>query len=204
MRRAVILLAVISCACSGRRRAANEPLVDFQKLHPNVVMDIRYATDNNFTHQVVYPVAKCLLRKSVAERLEAAAKEFEANHYRLKIYDCYRPFSVQKIFWSLVPDERYVADPKKGSRHNRGAAVDVSLTDADGQELEMPSPFDDFTERAHRDWDKATPDAKKNREYLEKVMWAHGFMGLETEWWHFDAFGWKKYPIEDVPLDSAH
>ncbi|MBI3553092.1 MAG: M15 family metallopeptidase [Elusimicrobia bacterium] len=194
------LLALSACA-SGRRAA--EPLVDFEQLHTEAVLDIRYATENNFTHQVVYPVAKCALRQSVADDLAAAARDFEAKGYRLKIYDCYRPLSVQKIFWTLVPDERYVADPKKGSRHNRGAAVDVSLTDKEGLELEMPSSYDDFSERAHRDWDKATPEAKKNKELLERVMGKHGFVGLDTEWWHFDARGWTAYPLEDAPLETV-
>ena len=170
-------------------------------MYPNGVLEIRYATDNNFTHQAVYPTAVCALRKSVAERLAEAARDFEKQGYRLKIYDCYRPLSVQKIFWNLVHDERYVADPKKGSRHNRGAAVDATLTDQNGIDVEMPSAYDDFSERAHRDWPNATAEAKKNRELLDRVMFAHGFNGLATEWWHFDAFGWKHFPVEDVPFE---
>ncbi len=180
-----------------------EPLVDFSKLHPAAVLDIRYATSNNFTHQQVYPVARCLLRRSAAGRLAEAVAEFESRGLRLKVFDCYRPLSVQKKFWALVPDERYVADPAKGSRHNRGAAVDVTLTDASGHELEMPTGYDDFTEHAHRDWAGASAAAAKDRALLEQVMARHGFVGLATEWWHFDAAGWERYPVEDVPFDSV-
>jgi D-alanyl-D-alanine dipeptidase len=201
-RHLIIFLACFLCACGGHRRAA-EPLVDLTDVYPNAILDLRYATENNFTHQVVYPIAKCALRKSVAERLAAAGRQMEQEGYRLKVYDCYRPISVQKIFWSLVPDERYVANPKEGSRHNRGAAVDVSMTDANGVDLEMPTEFDNFTERAHRDWPNATPEAKKNRKRLERIMLVHGFIGLDTEWWHFDAMGWKNYPLEDAPLETV-
>lgn len=202
MRAAACVLAWALCACHGHRPAA-EPLVDFHSRHPAAVLEIRYATADNFTHQAVYPVARCALRRSVAERLDLAAQELERRGLRLKVFDCYRPLSVQKAFWRLVPDERYVADPKKGSRHNRGAAVDVSLTDARGADLEMPTGYDDFTERAHRDWGLASPAAKENRQLLEDVMRAHGFVGLPTEWWHFDAEGWQSFPVSDVPLQDV-
>ncbi len=175
-------------------------MIDFSTLDPHVIFDIRYATKNNFTHQAVYPVARCLLRKSVAKKLLMAAKDFESRGLRLVVFDCYRPLSIQKKFWALVPDERYVANPAKGSRHNRGAAVDVSLADASGHELSMPSGFDNFTERAHRNWKGSSLKERKNMKLLESVMERHGFIGLPTEWWHFDAKGWKRFPIEDIPL----
>ncbi len=192
----------LSALASSLRSSEAVQMVDFSKLDSRVVLDIRYATKNNFTHQAVYPVARCLLRKSVAQKLLKAAKDFESRGLRLVIFDCYRPLSIQKQFWALVPDERYVADPAKGSRHNRGAAVDVSLADAAGHELVMPSGFDNFTERAHRNFKGSSPLARKNMKLLESVMERHGFIGLPTEWWHFDAKGWKKFPIENVPLTS--
>lgn len=176
--------------------------MDFPRVHPDALLDIRYATRDNFTHQQVYPQARCALRRSVAARLAAAASEFEGMGYRLKVYDCYRPLSVQRKFWALVPDERYVADPAKGSRHNRGAAVDVSLTDAQGRELEMPTGYDDFSERARRDWAGASTAAAGNRALLEQVMRKHGFVGYPSEWWHFDAQGWEKFLVEDIPFDA--
>ncbi len=175
-------------------------MVDFSKLDSHIVLDMRYATKNNFTHQRVYPVARCLLRPSVAQKLLGAAKDFESRGLRLVIFDCYRPLSIQKKFWALVPDERYVANPAKGSRHNRGAAVDVSLADSSRKELVMPSGFDDFSKRAHRNWKGSSPAARRHMKLLEAVMERHGFVGLPTEWWHFDAKGWKRFPVEDVPL----
>ena len=195
---ASVILLVFLGACRG-----SEPLVDFVQLHPAAILDVRYATPDNFTHQAVYPTARCLLRRSAAERLAEAAVEFEGMGLRLKVFDCYRPLSVQRRFWALVPDERYVADPAKGSRHNRGAAVDVSLADAGGRELPMPTGYDDFSQRAHRDWAGAPAEAAKNRALLERVMARHGFVGLATEWWHFDAAGWEKFPVEDVPFEAV-
>ena len=194
----LLLAAALSCGC----RSLPEPLVDFPRMHPAAVLDIRYATRNNFTHQQVYAQARCALRRSVAARLAAAASEFETMGYRLKVYDCYRPISVQRKFWSLVPNELFVADPAKGSRHNRGATVDVSLSDAQGRELEMPTGYDDFSGRARRDWAGASAEAARNRSLLEQVMRKHGFVGLASEWWHFDAQGWEKYPLEDIPLET--
>ena len=181
-------------------QASAEPLVDFAKIHPSAILDIRYATKNNFVHEAVYPEAKCLLRASVARSLAAAAADFEEKGLRLVVFDCYRPLSVQKKFWALLPDERYVANPAKGSNHNRGAAVDVTLADARGRELPMPTAYDDSGPRSHRDWKGSSPEERKNMRLLETVMLHHGFVGLPTEWWHFDAKGWERYPVEDAPL----
>ena len=124
-------------------------LVRVYDIDPTIVIDLRYATENNFTGKQVYPVSVCLLRKETARKLAAANAEFNKDGYRIKIWDAYRPPSVQKIFWELVPDERYVANPAQGgSRHNRGGAVDITLVDKGGREIEMPSDFDDFSEKA--------------------------------------------------------
>ena len=113
---------------------------------------------------------------------------------RLKIWDGYRPVAAQWKFWKLVPDEGYVSDPRKGGRHTRGTAVDLTLITKEGHELLMPSVFDDFSEKAHRNFMDAPKEAIQNRELLQKVMEKHGFVGLPTEWWHFDMIGWKNYP----------
>lgn len=197
-RLALACAAAAACAAFGRR--ADEPLVDVSKTDPRIRVDIRYATADNFTKEALYPKSRCLLRRSVAKRLSLAQAELASRGLGLKVWDCYRPLSIQKRLWALVPDPRYVADPKKGSRHNRGAAVDVTLVDAQGAELPMPTGFDDFSERAHRDYDGAPPAASRNRQTLDGVMLKHGFVGLSTEWWHFDARGWERYPLSDVPL----
>jgi len=175
-------------------------LVDAATIVPHLKLDIRYATTANFTHQRLYAHARCLLHDDVARRLADVARELHARGLGLVAYDCYRPLSVQKKMWALVPDERYVSDPAKGSRHNRGAAVDLALVDKRGRALPMPSAYDEFTERAHRDYAGGTDEARANRALLEEVMQRHGFVGLPTEWWHFDAADWQSYPIADEPL----
>jgi D-alanyl-D-alanine dipeptidase len=186
-----------------RRDLHSDPLVDVAAVEPRIVIDLRYATDNNFTGRKLYPEARCLLRRSAAERLSRVADRVQADGLRLKIYDAYRPLAVQRELWRLVPDPRYVADPAKGSRHNRGAAVDVTLVDAAGRELEMPTAYDDFTEAAHRDYTGGTELARRNRDYLSAAMSAEGFVGLATEWWHFDAPNWEACRLLDVPFDQV-
>jgi len=174
--------------------------MDIQQLDPTIQLDIRYATANNFTKQAVYPTARCLLREDVAEKLVRVHQKLKESGYGLKIYDGYRPLAVQKKFWSIVSVEDYVADPFKGSRHNRGSAVDVGLVDSKGNEVLMPSGYDDFTEKAHRDYTGASEEALRNRDILEKAMTSEGFIPFPTEWWHFDAPDWEAYPVSDRPL----
>ena len=175
-------------------------LVDATTIVPRLQLDVRYATSANFTHRRLYAHARCLLHDAVARRLAEVQRELAARGLGLVAYDCYRPLSVQKRMWALVPDERYVSDPAKGSRHNRGAAVDVGLVDARGRALPMPSAYDEFSARAHRDFSGGSDEARANRALLEAAMQRHGFSGLPTEWWHFDAVDWQAYPISDEPL----
>lgn len=177
---------------------AEDAIVDVTEVDPRILIDLRYATDQNFTHQVLYPAEmRCQLRRSVAERLRRVQDRLVARGLGLKLYDGLRPMAVQRTMWSIMPDSRYVADPAKGSRHNRGTAVDVTLVDLNGRELEMPTPYDDFTEAAHRDYAGGSATARANRALLEEVMAAEGFTGLSTEWWHFDAPQWRDYPLVD-------
>ena len=136
--------------------------------------------------------------------LDSVQRELEKVGLGLKVWDCYRPLSVQKILWSIVPDERYVANPAKGSRHNRGCAVDLTLVDSLGNELPMPTKYDDFTEKAHRDYYNLPDTVIKNRKILEDVMKKYGFIPLPTEWWHFDAQGWENFSILDIPLKELN
>ena len=175
-------------------------LVEVVTLTPRLRLDLRYATARNFTHQRLYAHARCLLQAPVAARLGDVERELRARGLGLLVFDCYRPLSVQRRMWALVPDERYVSDPAKGSRHNRGAAVDVTVVDGRGHPLAMPSDYDDFSVRAHRDYAGGSDEARANRALLEAVMARHGFVGLPTEWWHFDAAEWQSYPISDEPL----
>lgn len=178
-------------------------LVEVNKIIPDIVLDIKYATNENFTKQQVYPSAKCYLVDAAAKALKAASESFNKKGYRIKVWDGYRPLEVQRRFWKIVPDERYVANPEKGSRHNRGCAVDITLIDKDGKEVDMGTEFDDFSEKAHRDYTNLQPNVIENRKLLEEVMKENGFEGLSTEWWHFDYKEWKDHPILDIPLDGV-
>ena len=201
--RAAVILVVVACAFAAVAKPAQpDDFVDLAVAAPTVVRELRYATADNFTHQVVYPTARCLLRRDVAERIARVQAALAPRKLGLKLWDCYRPLSVQRRFWALVHDSRYVADPAKGSRHNRGAAVDLTLVGADGRELDMGTPFDEFSPRAHRDASDLSAAASANRATLNAAMTAEGFAGLPTEWWHFDAPNWQKYPIADVPLSD--
>ena len=179
-------------------------LVDIQDLDPTIIVDLKYATEDNFTGQRVYPEdAKAYLRLEVAEKLVEVHKKLQEIGLGLKVFDAYRPHSVQYKFWELVPDTRYVADPELGSNHNRGAAVDVTLVDLEGNELVMPTGFDDFSEKARRDYYALSEEAIKNRELLEEYMFEGGFIPLPSEWWHFDDENIYEYSILDIPLDEV-
>ena len=179
-------------------------LVDIQSINPNIKLDMRYATTNNFLNRKLYPVPRCLLRKEVAQKLSKVQEDFEEMGLGLKVFDCYRPWSVTREMWEILPDSRYVANPERGSRHNRGAAVDLTLVDfRTGRELEMPTDFDDFTDQAARDYGGNAPQVRRNSNLLEYKMKKYGFESLITEWWHFDAVGWQKFSLLDVQLDRV-
>lgn len=186
-----MLALLINCRHSDR-------LVNVRKYAPDAIFDIRYATSNNFTHEQVYNTASCYLREETATKIGAVEHALLARGLTLRIFDCYRPLSVQKKFWALVPDDRYVADPAKGSRHNRGAAIDLTIADRKtGKDLDMGTGFDDFSPRAYRDYSDLPATVLANRRMLGQYMDAQGFTGLSTEWWHFDDHDWRRYPISD-------
>lgn len=198
----IVLSALLLAGCAITQRP--DDLVEVIQLIPDIGLDIRYATTNNFTGQRLYPSARCYLRRAAAEKLRAAQRELASLGYGLKVFDGYRPLTVQRKMWEVFPQPSYVADPKKGSRHNRGAAVDVTLIRlSDGQELAMPTPYDDFTERAHRNFTHLPEEAIRNRQLLETVLTRQGFIGLPTEWWHFDDADWQKYPLLDTAIPAA-
>jgi D-alanyl-D-alanine dipeptidase len=193
-----VALACSACA-SGAARAQVE-LLDLGTLDPELVLDMRYARSDNFLGHAVYDDARCLLVPDAARRLLAAERALRSQGFRLVVWDCYRPLSVQREMWKILPDPTYVADPDQGSRHNRGAAVDVGLLTLDGTPVPLPTGHDDFTPRAHRDATELPADAIAGRERLERAMTNAGWLPLPSEWWHFDAEGWEAYPIMDFPL----
>lgn len=189
----------------GAIAAANKAqLVDLLKLSPSIQLDMRYATSNNFTKQKLYSQAKCVLRKSIAIRLTQVQSDLEKQGLGLKVFDCYRPLSIQRKLWQLFPNPIYVANPAKGSRHNRGSAVDLTLVNSQGEEQVMPSEFDDFSERAHLDYDGGSAKARQNRQILQQAMTKRGFLPFQMEWWHFDDPNWRQSPVLDIPLEQIN
>lgn len=162
------------------------PLVDIRSVAPDVAVEMRYAGNDNFTGSAVYDCGRCFLLRDTAEKVAKVQRELKKKGLSLKLWDCYRPLSVQELFWSRVPDPRYVADPRTGSRHNRGAAVDVTLVDQTGRELEMPTRFDDFSPRAAHSWTDLPAKARENRRMIAEAMEKEGFSRIDSEWWHYE------------------
>jgi len=179
-------------------------LVELTSLENTVRLEIRYATPNNFTGRPVYSEARAFLQRPAAEALVRVHRGLKEKGYGLLIFDGYRPWSVTKLFWEITPSDKreFVADPKKGSKHNRGCAVDLSLYDlGTGGEVEMPSPYDDFTEKAYPTYRGGTDEQRGHRDLLRRAMEQEGFTVEPNEWWHFNYRDWKRYPILDVPFD---
>jgi D-alanyl-D-alanine dipeptidase len=186
------------------QRDPDKRLVDVERAVPNVRIDVRYATSNNFMHAPLYPIAKVFLRAPAARALADVQRDLAKDNLGLKVFDGYRPYSITEKMWEPIRNPDFVADPAKGSRHNRGAAVDLTLIDLrTGQELEMPTPYDDFTKRARQDFDDLPPNVIANRAKLRDAMMRHGFEPLPSEWWHFDYAGWQRFELMDVPLECA-
>jgi len=175
-------------------------LVDMKEVNPRIVVDMKYASEDNFTKKKLYDSNTCFLRRSAAVKLDAVQKELEGMNLGLKVWDCYRPLAVQWIFWAILPDERYVANPATGSRHNRASAVDVTLVDSQGKELQMPTGFDDFSPRADHHYQDLPDRAIRNRELLKGVMERAGFIPLPEEWWHYDDENWMQSDLMDIPF----
>ena len=177
-------------------------IVDIKDVNPRIIVDMRYATDDNFTKKRLYDSNTCFLRKSTAVKLDAVQKKLQGMNLGLKVWDCYRPLAVQRIFWAILPDERYVANPETGSRHNRASAVDVTLVDSQGKELQMPTGFDDFSPRAGHHYQDLPDHAIRNRELLKALMEKAGFIPLSEEWWHYDDEKWMQFDMMDVPFQD--
>ena len=178
-------------------------LVELSALNSGLRFDVRYATANNFLGRPVYQEARVFLQKPAAAALVRAHARLRKHGYGLLIFDGYRPWSVTKLFWESVSQDKrpFLADPREGSRHNRGCAVDLSLFDLrTGREVSMPSAYDEMTERAYPDYTGGTAESRRLRELLRQVMEAEGFTVYPTEWWHFDYRDWREYAILDLPF----
>jgi len=203
-----LTLAVLLCSAIGADNAYNFRVggmfqtekdslwreVNFDSL--TIVNKMAYADTANFMHEKIYPCAKCFLRPEVAASLEKANELAHDKNLKLVIYDCYRPYGYQQKMYEIVNNPKYVAKPGKGSNHNRGAAVDLSLTDENGELLDMGGAFDDFSEVSHYGYSNISRKAKRNRKLLRNIMVKAGFTPYENEWWHFD-YRQKQYPTAD-------
>ncbi len=179
-------------------------LVELTKLDPTIRLDIRYATTNNFMGARFYSEARAFMQRPAAEAVVRAHKKLGEQGLGLLVFDGYRPWYVTKMFWDATPEAQrdFVADPSKGSRHNRGAAVDLTLCDIEtGKPLPMPSGYDEFSERAYPSYAGGTDEERANRELLRSSMEAEGFTVYEFEWWHFDYRDAERYPVMNVTFE---
>lgn len=199
-------LPVVNTASLYRALVAadsNQALIDLKTYIPKIRTDVKYATTDNFTHQVLYPQADVYLRLPAAKALKAVQQELNGKGLGLKIFDGYRPYSITEKMWTIVPDDRYAADPHKGSGHNRGVAVDLTLIDLrTGKELPMPTGFDNFTEKAHHDYPLTDTTVMANRKLLRDIMEKHGFIPLPTEWWHYYLKDFERYALMDLSFQG--
>lgn len=180
-------------------------LVELIKLDQTIKLDIRYATANNFLGRPVYSEARAFLQRPAAEALRRAHRALRKQGYGLIIHDGYRPWSVTRIFWDATPEDKkiFVADPAKGSRHNRGCAVDLSMVDLKtGKVVEMPSAYDEMSERAHINYQGGTSEARRLRDLLRAAMERQGFAVYEPEWWHYDYKDWQSYAILNISFSE--
>lgn len=178
---------------------SNKKLVNLEEFIPGIKLDIKYATTENVTNHLLYDTGMVFLRLPAAKSIKAVQEELKRHGLELLIHDAYRPYSVTKKIWEYVLDENYAASPKTGSRHNRGCAIDLTVMDIKtGKMLDMPTDYDDFTERAHHDFMSLPQSVIINRALLKNVMERFGFISLGTEWWHYDFEGYKNYEIMDI------
>lgn len=181
-------------------------LVELITLDPSIKLDIRYATENNFVGKKVYPEARAFLQRPAAKALVKVHQKLKKQGLGLVIFDGYRPWSITKLFWEVTSEDKrkFVANPAKGSKHNRGCAVDLSVFDLKtGQLIDMPSGYDEFTERASPDYAGGTEKERANRDMLRRLMEDAGFTVNPNEWWHFDFKNWEKYAIYDISFTEA-
>lgn len=191
-------------ATQSAEPAAKSGFSDVAALDPTIRLDIRYATTNNFTKAKIYDCPLCLLRPEAADALLKAHKALQKKNLGLKMFDCYRPRPYQQRLWDKVPNADYVTPPAKGSMHSRGAAVDLTIVDDKGKELDMGTPYDFFGVEAHYDYTQLSAAVLANRRLLRETMEAAGFKGIRTEWWHFSYQG-KDFPLSDYvwPCDGG-
>lgn len=175
-----------SVAIAELTTPSDTTFVNIKTYSDSFVFDIKYATDDNFLKSKVYDCGECFLRYKTVKKLIEANEKFLKLGYRIKIFDCYRPLDVQKKMWKLVPNPTYVADPAKGSIHNRGGAVDLTLVDNNGNDVDMGTPFDHFGIESAHNYAEVSATVKSNRALLKSVMESCQFLSFKSEWWHYN------------------
>lgn len=203
------VLCLVSCKSGYLNSTKSNELLDITKekdsnafvnlknYSNDFVFEMKYATADNFLKEKVYPCEECFLRAKTVKALLEANKAFLEKGYHIKIYDCYRPKAIQKKMWKIVPDANYVANPKKGSIHNRGGAVDISLVDSNGKELDMGTKFDFFGKEAAHDYLDFSEEILANRKFLKEIMLQHNFKSFDSEWWHYNLNGSNKDEVSN-------
>jgi D-alanyl-D-alanine dipeptidase len=187
-----LILSFFSCKSQIVNNVQNESVlndtsfVNLKDYSKDFVYDMKYATSDNFLKAKVYDCAECFLRLKTVKAMLNANAEFMKNGYKIKIFDCYRPLDIQKKMWKIVPNPDYVANPSKGSIHNRGGAVDITLVDANGIELDMGTTFDYFGVEASHNYQYLSQEIKANRTLLKTIMIQNGFNAMDSEWWHYN------------------
>ncbi|UKT63498.1 M15 family metallopeptidase [Pedobacter mucosus] len=185
------------------KKNPNNELIEIKKVIPSIKLDIRYATKNNFMKQVMYKQARALARKPVVESLKKIQAELKKKSLGLMIFDGYRPYATTVAFYKKASDKNFVANPAKGSKHNRGCAVDLTIINLKtGKEISMPTPYDSFSAAAAAKYEKVSPEIKKNRDFLIATMAKYQLNVLENEWWHYDFSGWQNYDLMDIPFEK--
>ncbi|TGM63769.1 D-alanyl-D-alanine dipeptidase [Leptospira meyeri] len=185
------------------QKTPNKELLNLEKTIPGILLDIKYATSNNFTKQTIYKEAKAFARKPVAEALGEAQTEFLKLGYSIKIFDAYRPYAATVKFFEIIGDTRYVASPKTGSRHNKGCAIDLTLVDIKTKkEIPMPTEYDSFRKEAWAEAPVSDPEILKNRTVLINTLGKYGFRVNKTEWWHYDFLECAGFEVLDIPFEE--
>jgi D-alanyl-D-alanine dipeptidase len=189
------LVVFLSCKSQSSVAVANKEstvmlddttFVNLKDYSSDFVYDMKYATDDNFLKAKVYDCAECYLRLKTVKALISANQKFIKKGYRIKLFDCYRPLDIQKKMWAIVPNPEYVANPAKGSIHNRGGAVDITLVDSNGKELDMGTKFDFFGAEASHNYADVSEEVKENRQLLKRIMLKKNFISFDSEWWHYN------------------
>lgn len=176
--------------------------VDIELLDSNIVLDMRYATTNNFVKEQLYDCGRCFLRPEAATALKAVNQALMKKGYRLKMFDCFRPLPIQQRLWDKFKNPSYVTPPSKGSMHNRGLAVDLTIVDSQGKELDMGTEFDFFGKEAHHTYKAHSDTIEQNRQLLKSTLESHGFKGIRTEWWHY-SYSKHRYDLSEMVWECS-